>query len=83
MGDMESIIGTSSEQVRLKLIVSGIMREEVECLVFQKDHLFHSPSAAGLAVSSRNTNGWVEWNTAKVQSLDAAKRQIEPTVDSE
>lgn len=81
--NVKSIVGTSSEQFRLKLIASGVMREEGDGLVFQKDHLFHSPSAAGLAVSGRNTNGWVEWKTAKGQSLDAAKRQIEPTADSQ
>ena len=80
--NVKSIIGTSSEQFRLKLIASGVMREEGESLVFQKDHLFHSPSAAGLAVSGRSTNGWVEWKTAKGQSLDSAKRQIGPSVDS-
>ena len=80
---VKSIIGTSSEQFRLKLIASGVMQEEGDSLVFRKDHLFHSPSAAGLAVSGRNTNGWVEWKTAKGQSLDAAKRQIGPTIESQ
>lgn len=81
--NVQSIVGTSSEQFRLKLIASGVLREEGESLVFQKDHLFHSPSAAGLAVSGRNTNGWVEWKTVKGQSLDSAKRQIGPMADSQ
>ncbi len=76
--NVKSIAGTSSEQFRLKLIASGVMREEGESVVFQKDHLFHSPSAAGLAVSARSTNGWVEWKTAKGRSLDAVKRQQAP-----
>jgi len=75
---VKSIIGTSSEQFRLKLISSGVMREEGENVVFVKDHLFHSPSAAGMAVSGRSTNGWVEWKTAQGRSLDAIKRQGEP-----
>jgi predicted GIY-YIG superfamily endonuclease len=72
--NVKSITGTSSEQFRLKLLESGVMQEDGESVVFQKDHLFHSPSAAGLAVSGRNTNGWVEWKTANGRSLDAVKR---------
>jgi predicted GIY-YIG superfamily endonuclease len=73
----QHIIGTPSELFRLQLIASGVMQEEGNSLVFQRDHLFQSPSAAGMAVCGRNTNGWVEWKTAQGRTLDAVIRQGE------
>jgi len=70
-----SIIGTSDERFRLKLIESGIMQENGDTVVFTKDHLFRSPSMAAVALAGRTVNGWDEWKTKDGKSLDVVKRQ--------
>jgi hypothetical protein len=42
--------------------------------VFQKDHLFNSPSMALIALLGRTANGWKEWKDAAGQTLDEVKR---------
>lgn len=76
--NVPSIVGTASERFREKLIVSGVMREDGDTVVFEKDHLFSSPSAAAIALLGRSANGWVEWKNKKGQNLDFLKRQTVP-----
>jgi len=76
--NVQSIIGKSEERLRLKLIESGIMKVEGETVVFTKDHLFRSPSTAGMALVGRTINGWKDWETKDGKSLDAVKRQSPP-----
>jgi hypothetical protein len=73
--NVPSIIGTSDERFRNKLIESGVMREVGEQVVFQKDHLFKAPSPAAIALTGRTTNGWTEWRNAAGVTLDKLKRQ--------
>lgn len=73
-----SIIGTSNERLRAKLIEGGIMRIDDNSVIFEKDHLFGSPSMAGMAVLGRTANGWVTWLTADGRTLDAVKRSGNP-----
>jgi hypothetical protein len=65
----------SLDKSRQKLLDLGIMLEEGGRLVFQKDHLFGSPSTAAIAVMGRPANGWSEWKNKKGQTLDEVKRQ--------
>lgn len=74
--NVPSIIGTSGERLRLKLLESGVMREDGDTVVFEKDHLFRSPSMAALALMGRTCNGWMDWKTANGKTLDAMKRQV-------
>jgi hypothetical protein len=67
--------GTWIESVRADLAQSGVARIEGGSFVFQKDHLFKSPSGAAAALTGRHTNGWVEWKTNDGRTLDAVKRQ--------
>jgi hypothetical protein len=37
--------------------------------------MFASHSMAAMVMMGRSANGWVEWKTAQVQTLDEVKRQ--------
>lgn len=73
--NVPSIVGTSNERLRAKLIEASIMRAEGDRVIFEKDHLFGSPSMAGMAVLGRTANGWITWLTADGRTLDAVKRR--------
>jgi len=74
--NVPSIIGTAGERLRSRLLESGIMRIEGETVVFERDHLFRSPSMAALALMGRTSNGWLDWKTKDGKTLDAVKRQM-------
>jgi hypothetical protein len=59
----------------VKLVESGVMQEKGDKVVFQKDHLFSSPSTAGVAILGRSVNGWVTWKAKDGRTLDEVKRQ--------
>jgi hypothetical protein len=73
--NVKSIIGTSDERFRSKLVASSVMEVDGDRVVFQKDHLFQSPSMAAIALMGRSANGWLEWKTEGGITLDALKRQ--------
>lgn len=73
--NVRSIIGTANEQFRNKLFDSGVIRPEGDVVVFDKDHLFRSPSMAATALTGRTANGWLEWKTKDGRTLDVVKRQ--------
>jgi hypothetical protein len=50
------------------------MREADDTVVFEKDHLFRSPSMAIIALLGRTANGWKEWKGKDGATLDALKR---------
>lgn len=62
---------------RESLLAAQVLKETDGRLVFQKDHLFRSPSQAALVLMGRSANGWVEWKNDKGQTLDEVKRQID------
>jgi predicted GIY-YIG superfamily endonuclease len=70
-----SIKDTSDDRFRLQLIEAKVMREDGDTVVFEKDHLFRSPSMAAVALMGRTANGWLEWKNKDGKSLDALKRQ--------
>jgi hypothetical protein len=70
-----SLEGTATGRFRIKLLESGAMRAEGEKVIFDKDHLFTSPSMAAIALTGRSANGWLEWKRKDGQTLDALKRQ--------
>ena len=71
----EAFAGTRLEQVRLRLLNSGVLREQDGSLVFTKDHLFNSPSIAAVAMLGRHANGWRTWRLPDGRTLDEVKRQ--------
>jgi hypothetical protein len=77
VGRLESVpsIGDVGERFRQRLIENGVMRLEGQSsLVFSKDYLFSSPSAAALALLARRANGWREWKNAQGLTLSEVKR---------
>lgn len=72
---VKSVVGTSMERLRTRLVDSGVVKVEGDRFVFQKDHLFGSPSMAALAVLGRNSNGWVAWKTKDGRTLDEVHRR--------
>lgn len=73
--NVASLKGTAGERLRIRLIDSGVMRVEGDTVVFERDHLFRSPSMAALSLMGRTTNGWVDWKNKDGNTLDAVKRQ--------
>lgn len=73
--NIPSLAGTGHERFRNKLLESGAMTVNGERVIFQKDHLFGSPSMAALALTGRPSNGWKEWKNKDGETLDTLKRQ--------
>jgi len=74
--NVPSIMGTAGERLRARLLESGVMRPDGDAsLIFERDHLFRSPSMAALSLMGRSANGWVEWKNKDGKTLDAIKRQ--------
>lgn len=73
--NVPSLIGTAGEKLRARLIDTGVMRVVGDTVVFEKNHLFRSPSMAALSLMGSTTNGWDTWKNKAGQTLDAVKRQ--------
>jgi predicted GIY-YIG superfamily endonuclease len=75
--NVPSILGTPGERLRNRLLESGVMRVAGDTVIFEKDHLFRSPSMAALSLMGRTSNGWIDWKTKGGKTLDSVKRQGE------
>lgn len=75
---VRSYASSPGAKVRLRLLEQGVMKQDGDRVVFQKDHLFSSPSTAAQMVLGRTANGWVEWRTAEGAPLDALRQQASP-----
>ena len=64
----------SSQRFRQRLLDGGIMRADGDAVVFEKDHLFGSPSMAAMALLGRSSNGWKEWRSKSGATLHDLKR---------
>lgn len=73
--NVPSVRGTWIESFRKRLIETGVMRVEGRTVVFERDSLFKKPSGAVIALTGRNSNGWLDWKTKDGRTLDAVKRQ--------
>ena len=73
--NVASIEGTAGAALRQRLLDAKIMVPDGDRVVFQKDHLFRSPSMAALALMARTANGWVDWKTKDGRTLDEVKRR--------
>lgn len=65
------------QRFRQRLLDTNVMREERDTVVFEKDHLFGSPSMAAVALLGRSSNGWKEWKSKEGKTLDELKRAPE------
>jgi hypothetical protein len=75
--NVQSIKNTAHERPRNKLLNSGVMQTSGKRVIFEKDHLFGSPSMAALALMGRAANGWLEWRDKNGVTLDEMKRPYE------
>lgn len=73
--NVPSIVGTATERFRNKLMESGVVGVQEDTIVFERDHLFRSPSMAAIALTGRTANGWIEWKRKDGKTLDEVKRQ--------
>ncbi len=64
----------TKQRFRQRLFEGGVMRVEGDEVVFEKDHLFGSPSMAAAALLGRTSNGWKEWRSKAGVTLDELKR---------
>ena len=72
--NVPSIVGKSDERFRERLIDEGIMRVDGETMVFDKDHLFKTPTTAAIALLGRTANGWIEWKNESGKTLHEVVR---------
>lgn len=61
-------------KVRGRLVEQGVIKPEGERMVFQRDHLFLSPSSAAHVLMGRASNGWMDWKNAKGEPLDLLRQ---------
>ena len=73
--NVPSIIGTAGERLRNRLLESGVMRLKGDTVIFERNHLFRSPSMAALSLMGRSSNGWIDWKNKDGKTLDTIKRQ--------
>jgi hypothetical protein len=71
---VESTKGTWIEQMRQKLLETGVARLDGDRLMFESEYTFSSPSGAAAILMGRSANGWVEWTTDDGRSLDSVVR---------
>jgi hypothetical protein len=51
-----------------------VLRKQGNTVVFEKDHLFGTPTLAAIALTGKKLNGWLEWRTKDGVTLDALHR---------
>lgn len=73
--NLPSIAETSDERFRQKLIDANVMRVEEEKVIFEKDHIFNSPSMAAVSLLGGTANGWTTWKSKDGKTLDELKLQ--------
>lgn len=54
---------------RDQLLAKGVITQQGERFVFQRDYLFPTPSGASCFLLLGSSNGWVEWKTAQGMTL--------------
>jgi hypothetical protein len=64
----------TNQRFRQRLLDAGVTREVGDTIVFEKDHLFGSPSMAAIALLGRTSNGWKEWKSKDGVTLHELKR---------
>ena len=64
----------TNQRFRQRLVTEGVVREDGDSVIFEKDHLFGSPSMAAIALLGRTSNGWKEWKSKDGVTLRELKR---------
>jgi hypothetical protein len=71
----DSFKKTSAYKLWQSLLDTGVVKQEGDLRVFQRDYLLKSPSQAARLVVGNNMNGWLTWKTESGKTLDELKRQ--------
>jgi predicted GIY-YIG superfamily endonuclease len=67
---------------RDELLAKGVIAQQGERFVFQRDYLFQSPSGASMFLLLASSNGWVDWKTEQGVTLhDYQGRTIESATE--
>lgn len=69
---------------RDQLLAKGVIAEQGERFVFQRDHLFQTPSGASMFLLLGTSNGWLDWKTEQGvtlhdyqgRALESASKQL-------
>jgi hypothetical protein len=61
-------------KLRTSLIENGVLSDKGDCLNFEIDYVFSTPSAAAAIVMGRTANGLIEWKTPSGQTLKALEK---------
>ena len=72
--NVKSVAGTSMERFRERLIETGVVKADGDKIVFERNHLFGSPSMAAAALVGAHLNGWVVWKGKDGRTLDQVHR---------
>jgi hypothetical protein len=67
-------LGEAAKAFRAIMLGEGVLREEGDVIVFEKDHLFSTPSVAASALLAGLTNGYLQWKTMDGMTLDTVQR---------
>lgn len=54
---------------RDQLLAKGVITQENERFVFQRDYLFQTPSGASMFLLLASSNGWIDWKTEQGVTL--------------
>jgi Domain of unknown function (DUF4357) len=71
----DSFKKTSAYKQWQSLLETGVVKQEGDMRVFQRDYLLKSPSQAARLIVGNNMNGWLTWKTESGKTLDELKRQ--------
>jgi len=67
---------------RKALIAKGVLKQESDRVVFQRDYLFKTPSGAACILLLSSSNGWVDWKTEQGITLHEHQgRTIESAIE--
>lgn len=69
-----SAAGTFAETRRQELLAAGVIRNDGDKIIFEKDCLFRTPSGAVSTLIGAPANGWDEWVDGQGNSLDTRIR---------
>jgi len=66
-------------ELRQRLIIGGVLRLDGKTYVFEREHVFSSPSTAACVVLGRTANGRIEWRTDGGRTLKWLQEAALPT----
>lgn len=72
---VQSYLDKGLDKLRNELIEEGVIQKQNDKLIFVKDYLFSSPSAASMVIMGRSANGLQEWKSKTGISLRELEKE--------